>query len=94
MREKLWPLILSMGDVTENNIQNLIDRIREKIIENFVTDIIIQNTNQISKDSAANLSNTSQEKQIKRQEEYNSISIESYYNLINTLTSFIENNSL
>lgn len=41
MREKLWLAIVSI-DSTDNSIENLIDKLREKIIEQFVTNIFVE----------------------------------------------------
>jgi hypothetical protein len=55
MKEKLWPLIARMLHANKRNIPKLYEDINKKIDKNFVTDPIIQNTNEISIKVAAAL---------------------------------------
>ncbi len=76
MREKLWPVIASMTHATKMSTQNLIENIGKKISDNFVTNVIIQNTNEISRHAAVDLWHLLESNEIKTREEYNSIDMQ------------------
>lgn len=94
MREKLWPSIVSLTHTEKLSIQILIENIGEKIEESLVSDIIIQNTNDISKHQAQILYNSLELNQVKTHEEYNSLNIQSYIHIMETLSSLIQNDLL
>jgi hypothetical protein len=94
MREKLWPSIACMAHATKVSTQNLIEDIGNKICEEFVTDVIIQNTNEISIHAAIDLWHPLKPSEIKTREECNRADIQSYNNLMETLSSLLESDTL
>jgi hypothetical protein len=94
MREKLWPVIASMTHATKMSTKNLIENVGKKINDTFVSNVIIQNTNEISRQAAIELWHLLEANEIKRREEYNSIDRQSYNNLMETLSSLFESASL
>ena len=55
MKEKLWPAFARMNHAKKSSTQNLIENISKEISKKFVTEVIIQNTNETSTDAAAAL---------------------------------------
>jgi hypothetical protein len=94
MKEKLWPLIASMPHAKKRSTQKLIEDISKKIYQNFVMEPIIQYTNQISMKAAADLWRLLEPSEMKTREEWNRVDIQSYNNLMKTLTSLLENDTL
>ncbi|CAF1134879.1 unnamed protein product [Rotaria sordida] len=85
MKEKLWPSIVRMAHANKISIQNLIDDIHEKICDEFVTQVIIQNTNEISIHAAIGLWHPLEPSEIETRNESNQTDIQSYSNLIEAL---------
>jgi len=85
MKEKLWPSIARIAHENKLSTQVLIEQIHEKICEEFVTEVIIQNTNEISVQAAATLWQSLERNEIDLRKEYNQIDIQSYSNLMETL---------
>jgi hypothetical protein len=90
MKEKLWPLISRMTHANKLSTQTLIG----EISKNFVTQVIIQNTNEMSKHAAAALSCPLEPNEMKTREECNKADIQSYNNLMETLNSLLASNTL
>lgn len=94
MKEKLWPSIVRTAHAKKLSTKNLIEDIKKKIYKNFLTEIIIQNTNQISKHAAVMLWRPLESNKIETNEEYNRINVQSYTNLIETLSSLVQADTL
>lgn len=89
LREKLWPALASITYTTKESIQELIEKISKKIHDHFVSNAIVQTTNETSRNAAMNISHS-----IDRHERDNSMDIQSYTNLMEILSSFLQNDSL
>jgi hypothetical protein len=94
MKEKLWPVIARMLHANKRSISNLYGYLNGKICENFVTELIIQNTNEISIKAAAALWRSLKQNDMKMREEWNRADIQSYNNLMEKLTSLLKNDTL
>jgi hypothetical protein len=94
MKERLWPLIASMPHAKKLSTQDLIISITNKIYKNFVTESIIQNTNEISINAAIDLWRPLESSEMKRHETYNLADIQSYNNLMEKLSSLLKNDTL
>ncbi len=94
MKEKLWPLIARMLHANKRNIPKLYEDINKKIDKNFVTDPIIQNTNEISIKVAAALWRPLEPNEMKTREVYNQTDIQSYNNLMETFSALLKNDTL
>jgi hypothetical protein len=94
MKEKLWPVIARMLHANKRSIPNLYEYINKRICENFVPELIIQNTNEISRKAAAALWRSLEQIDMKMREEWNRADIQSYNNLMETLTSLLKNDTL
>lgn len=90
LREKLWPALASITYTTKESIQELIEKISKKIHDHFVSNVILQITNDTSRNVAMNISHSS----IEQHERDNSMDIQSYENLMEILSSFLQNDSL
>ena len=73
----------------KESLQNLIESLGKKINDNFVSDVIIQKTNERSRRAAGDLWQS-----IDERERDNTIDIQSYTNLMDTLSSFLRSDSL
>ena len=91
MKEKLWPSIVRIIHANKISTRNLIEDISEKINENFVTEVIIQNTNEISKRAAAALWRTFDPNEM---EICNQADIQFYNSLMETLSSLLKEDTL
>jgi hypothetical protein len=89
MKEKLWPSIVRIIHGNKISTRNLIENISEKINENFITQVIIQNTNEISKHAAAALWRTLEPNKMKTQTD-----IQFYNNIMETLSSLLKEDTL
>ena len=89
MKEKLWPAIVRVIRVKKTSTKTLIENIREEISKNFVTEAVIQNTNEISKQAAAALWHPLGRNEITTREESDQANIQSYNNLMETLSSLL-----
>ena len=69
MRERLWPAIVSISHDTEMSALNLIENIGKKILDTFVSNVIIQNTNELSKHAALDLWHLLESNEIETPEE-------------------------
>ncbi len=94
MKEKLWPSIVRIIHENKISTRNLIENISEKINENFITQVIIQNTNEISKHAAAALWRTLEPNKMKTRQECNQTDIQSYNNIMETLSSLLKGDTL
>ncbi len=77
MKEKLWSSIVRIIHGNKISTRDLVENINEKINENFITQVIIQNTNEISKHAAAALWWTLEPNKMKTRQEYNQTDIQS-----------------
>jgi hypothetical protein len=91
MKEKLWPLIGRITYANKMSTHTLIEDIHKKVVKDFVTGIIIQNTNDISKHAAAALWRPSPPNDTKTRD---LADIQSYTNLMETLSSLLKCNTL
>ena len=91
MKEKVWPLIGRMTHANKISTHTLIEDIHKKVVKDFVTEIIIQNTNDISKHAAAALWRPLPPSETKTRDP---IDIQSYTNLMETLSSLLKCNTL
>jgi hypothetical protein len=94
MKEKLWPVIARVLHAKKRNIPNLYAEINNRICENAVTELIIQNTNEISIKAATDLWRSLEQNDMKMREEWNRADIQSYNNLTETLISLLKNDTL
>ncbi len=94
MKEKLWPVIARMLHANKRSIPNLYVDINIRICEDFFTELIIQNTNEISIKAAAALWRSLDQSDMKMREAYNQADLQSYINLMETLTSLLKNDTL
>jgi hypothetical protein len=94
MKEKLWPVIARVLHEKKRNIPNLYAEINNRNCENFVTELIIQNTNEISIKAATSLWRSLEQSDMKMREEWNRADIQSYNNLTETLISLLKNDTL
>ena len=94
MKEKLWPSIVRITHANKISTRNLIEDITETIKEKFVTEVIIQNTNEISKNAAAALWRTLESNEMKIGEEHNQVDFQSYNNLMEALSSLLKEDTL
>ena len=78
-----------MTHTMKESLQNLIESLGKKINDNFVSDVIIQKTNERSRRAAGDLWQS-----IDERERDNTIDIQSYTNLMDTLSSFLRSDSL
>lgn len=83
-----------MSHTNKISTQKLINEIMKKINRVFVTKEIIQNTNEKAKRSAANLWYPLEAKEIETHELCNQVAIQSYNNLVETLSSLLKDNKL
>jgi len=93
-KEKLWPIIARMLHANKRNIPNLYGDISKKICKDFVTELIIQNTNEISAYAAISLWHPLELSEMKTRKVYNQADIQSYNNLMETLSSLLKNDTL
>ncbi|CAF0737581.1 unnamed protein product [Adineta steineri] len=91
MKEKLWPSIVRITHENQISTRNLIEDITDKVNEKFVTEVIIQNTNEISKRAAAALWRTLDTNEMKL---CNQTNIQSYNSLMETLSSLLNEDIL
>jgi hypothetical protein len=94
MKEKLWPVIARMLHANKRSIPNLYGDISKKISKTFVTEPIIQNTNELSTHAAIALWHPLELSEMKTREVYNQADIQSYNNLMETLSSLLKNDTL
>jgi hypothetical protein len=94
MKEKLWSSIVRINHANKLSTRNLIEDITQKISENFVTEVIIQNTNELSKHAATALWRPLESNEIKTHEEHNLVDCQSYNNLMETLSSLLKEDTL
>jgi hypothetical protein len=94
MKEKLWPSIARIAHENKLSTQILIEQIHEKICEEFVTEVIIQNTNEISVQAAVILWQPLERNEIDLRKEYNQIDIQSYSNLMETLNLLLTDDTM
>jgi hypothetical protein len=94
MKEKLWPSIARMIHAQKLSTQTLIENIHKRICDSFVTQIIIQNTNEISINEAVALWHPIESNDMKSCEECNQRNIQSYNNLMETLNSLLIGDTL
>ncbi|CAF0768198.1 unnamed protein product [Adineta steineri] len=91
MKEKLWPSIVRITHENQISTRNLIEDITDKVNEKFVTEVIIQSTNEISKRAAAALWRTLDTNEMKVCYQTN---IQSYNSLMETLSSLLNEDIL
>lgn len=91
MREKIWPIIARLTPTKKVTLKNLIDDLKKTFFKNAVIEEIIQNTNEISKNAAADLWCRLESNEIQTSEENNRADVQSYKNLMETLSSSISN---
>ena len=90
-KEKIWPLIARMLHANKQSISNLYMDINEKIHKDFMTETIVQNINEMSRDSAANLWRSLKFNEMKiTRDIYNPIDKQSYKNLMEMLSQLLE----
>ncbi len=94
MKEKLWPSIARMPHSKKRSTQNLIANIIKNISKKFVTEPIIQNSNDLSMHAAASLWRPLEPSEMKTREESNRTNIQSYNNLMETLSSLLKGDTL
>lgn len=94
MKEKLWPSIVRVTKATKITTADLFQQIHAKICEDFVTEVISQNTNDMSKQAAVTLWCPLDENELKMHEQFNQINIQSYHNLLEKLISFLQIDTL
>jgi hypothetical protein len=94
MKEKLWPSLVYMTHAKKVSTQKLIEYISEKIHENFIREVIIQNTNEKSIHAAAALWCPLEPSEMKTREESNRVDIQSYNNLMETFSALLKDDSL
>ncbi len=94
VKEKLWPSIVRMPHTKKYSTQNLIANICYTISEKFVTELIIQNTNDMSMHAAAALWCPLEPSEMKTREECNRANVQSYNNLMETLSSLLKDDTL
>ncbi len=94
MREKLWPSIARLTHTKKLSLQTLIKDISKEICKYLVFEEIIQNTNEISMYAAAALWRPLEPKEMKTCEEINRADIQSYNNLMETLSSLLNSDTL
>ncbi len=96
--EKLWPSIACTKHAIKLSTQNLINCIMEKICKRFNTIAIIEDTNEISRKTAADLWHSLEKHELELsnriREERNQANIQSYNNLMEKLISLFLNNPL
>jgi hypothetical protein len=93
MKEKLWPSIARMNHVKKSSTHKLIEDTLEKIDDHYITQVIIQNTNEISMHAAAALWRSIEPSQLETRETQNQADIQSYNNLLETLNSLLNDNT-
>jgi hypothetical protein len=94
MKEKLWPVIARMLHANKRSIPKLYVDINKKIDKNFVTEPIIQNTNELSTHAAITLWRPLEPDEMKTREVYNQADIQSYNNLMETFSALLKNDTL
>jgi hypothetical protein len=94
MRERLWPSIARLTHTKKLSLQTLIKDISKEICKYIVLEEIIQNTNEISMYAAAALWHPLEPKEMKICEEINRADIQSYNNLMETLSSLLNSDTL
>jgi len=94
MKEKLWPSIARMNHAKKSSTHKLIEDTLKKIDDHYITQVIIQNTNEISMHAAAALWHSIEPSQLETREKQNQADIESYNNLLETLNSLLNGDTL
>ena len=94
MREKLWPSIVRTIHAEKITTKNLIRNIIKKIEEKFITEVIIQTTNEISKQTAALLCRHQESTEKKTRERWNQVDIQLYNNLMEKLCLLLKSDAL
>ncbi|UJR08489.1 hypothetical protein I4U23_012756 [Adineta vaga] len=94
VKEKLWPAIALMNHVNKSSTQTIVNNINNKIIRNFVTHALIQETNELSFQSAVNLWRQLPNNEIETCRKDFRNDIQSYSNLMETLSSFFKRDKL
>lgn len=98
MIEKLWPAIARTTHAKKPTTQRLMDLINETIDKQFDTQALVEDTNEISRNAAAELWRplTTKELELRDQlrEERNEANIKSYNNLMETLNLLLRGDSL
>jgi len=94
MKEKLWPSIARMPHTKKRSTQNLIENINKNISKIFVTEPIIQNSNDLSIHAAAALWHPFEPSEMKTREECNRTNIQMYNNLMEMLSSLLKGDTL
>jgi hypothetical protein len=93
-KEKLWPSIARLTHAKKASTQKLIEVINKRICKEFVTEVIIQNTNEISMHAAAALWRPLEPNEAKMREECSRTDIQSYNNLMEMLNSLLKGDTL
>ena len=94
MKEKLWPSIAHTTHAQKLSTQKLIEDINKKICKNFVTEVITQNINEMSRRAAVALWHPLEQSETETREELNRVDIQSYNNLMETLNSLLTDDTL
>ena len=94
MKEKLWPPIVRTIHAEKISTKNLMKDIIKKIEEKFVTEVIIQTTNEVSKQTAALLWRPLEPTERKTHEQWNQADMEAYKNLMERLCFLLKSDAL
>jgi hypothetical protein len=94
MMEKLWPAIAVVKQANKVSTQNLIINIQNKIVKSFVTHALIQDTNEMSMQSAVDLWRPLKPSEMEMSNECNRTNVQSYNNLMETLNSMLKRETL
>ena len=93
LMERLWPDIIQIHQNCRKSTQNLITSITSKIVQKFDTPALTEDTNdrsiQAAKDLWRPLNSDELEGRDQRREERNQNNIQSYQNLLKTLSTFV-----
>ncbi len=94
MKEKIWPSIARMAHAQKLSTQTLVENINKRICANYVTDVIIQNTNEMCMNAAVALWHPIESNEMKIREKRNQVNIQSYNNLMETLSLLLIGDAL
>lgn len=98
MIEKLWPAMARTTHAKKPTTQRLMDHINETVGKQFDTQALIEDTNDRSRQAAADLWRVLDASEVEARdrlrEERNRENIRSYHNLLETLNSLLRGDSL